>query len=119
MKRKHNPTLALLRTIECVDRVQSYIRASKELGVATPTVSATISTFERVMRRKLLIRLPGPQGIRMTEEGARLADAIRPLIPLIADAFENFKEDAPELDASEFEPAIKHVRRVRQRTRNP
>jgi hypothetical protein len=55
--------------------------------------------------------------MRMTEEGARLADAIRPLIPLIAETFEKSKEDAPELDASEFEPAVKHVRRVRQRTR--
>lgn len=41
----------------------------------------------------------------MTEEGARLADAIHPLFPLIAEALENFKENAPELDASQFEPA--------------
>ena len=64
-----------LRLLLEVARVGSFLRAAEGLGVATSTVSRRISALEAAVGERLLER--ASDGCRLTERGARFAEAAR------------------------------------------
>lgn len=83
-----------MRTIECVARQQEPHRTAEELQITVPTISALSRTFEESAWTDVLIRLPGSQGVRMNEAAARLVNAVRSLVPLIIEAFDEIGASA-------------------------
>lgn len=88
---RFRPTLALIRIIECVERHQNLHRVAEELNVKAPTISVAISTFERTSQANLIERPIRGRQIKLTEAGKRLALALRPLLPSLVEAFDDFR----------------------------
>lgn len=97
---RSRPTIALMRIIESVERHRSFAQAAGELGVKVPTISVAISTFEKASNRKLIDRTSWAGGVQMTEEGEKLAKALRPLLPPLLKAFDEFRVDSEYPDDS-------------------
>lgn len=68
-------TLAQLRSFEAVARLGAVGRAAKALHLAQPTVSTQLRELAAATGLRLLE--PEGRGVRLTEEGALLADAVR------------------------------------------
>jgi DNA-binding transcriptional LysR family regulator len=83
----------LLRTFEAVARLGSLTAASKALGVSQSTISRHLARLEERAGSPLLLRDP-PQ--RLTERGASLLAAVRPMVDAALVA-RSALEDTPEL----------------------
>jgi DNA-binding transcriptional LysR family regulator len=83
----------LLRTFEAVARLGSLTAASKALGVSQSTISRHLARLEEQAGSPLLLR-DAPQ--RLTERGASLLAAVRPMVDA-ALAARSALEDTPEL----------------------
>ncbi|HLL02498.1 MAG TPA: LysR family transcriptional regulator [Myxococcaceae bacterium] len=83
----------LLRTFEAVARLGSLTAASKALGVSQSTISRHLARLEERAGSPLLLR-DAPQ--RLTERGASLLAAVRPMVDA-ALAARSALEDTPEL----------------------
>ncbi len=83
----------LLRTFEAVARLGSLTAASKALGVSQSTISRHLARLEERAGSPLLLR-DAPQ--RLTERGASLLAAVRPMVDA-ALAARSTLEDTPEL----------------------
>jgi DNA-binding transcriptional LysR family regulator len=83
----------LLRTFETVARLGSLTAAAKALGVSQSTVSRHLARLEESAGSPLLLR---ESPLRLTERGASLLAAVRPMVDA-ALAARSALEDTPEL----------------------
>jgi LysR family glycine cleavage system transcriptional activator len=80
----HIPPMQALRAFEAAARAQSLSRAAEALSVTHGAVSHQIKALEASLGVRLIER--AGRGIRVTEEGARLASRLRVALAEIADA---------------------------------
>lgn len=76
-------TLDQLRTLDAIERRQSFTAAGKELGVATSAVSYAVSSLERVLRLRLFDRTG--HRAEMTDEGRRVLESGRGVLERAAE----------------------------------
>lgn len=72
--RLNSAALASLRFFEAVARLSSFSRAAGELSVTQGAVSHQVRYLEEALGCKLFYRLP--KQVKLTEEGARLAEVV-------------------------------------------
>ena len=80
------PPFAALRAFDAAARHLSFRLAADELGVTPTAVSHQIKQLEALAGRALFLRRN--RSVRLTEEGVRFAEAVRPALTSLATAFE-------------------------------
>jgi LysR family glycine cleavage system transcriptional activator len=80
----HTPPMQALRAFEAAARLQSLTRAAESLHLTHGAISHQIKALEASIGVRLVER--AGRGIRVTEEGARLATRVRAALAEIADA---------------------------------
>ena len=80
----HTPPMQALRAFEAAARLQSLTRAAESLHLTHGAISHQIKALEASIGVRLIER--AGRGIRVTEEGARLATRVRAALAEIADA---------------------------------
>jgi LysR family transcriptional regulator, low CO2-responsive transcriptional regulator len=83
-------TLAQLRSFETVARLRAVGRAAAQLHLAQPTVSSQLRELAAATGLQLLE--PEGRGVRLTDEGALLADTVRELYAV----WQRFEEELAE-----------------------
>jgi len=90
-----HPQLAQLTAFLAVAEHLSFRKAAVQVGIAAPTMSQTIRSFEDRLGVRLFNRTT--RSVALTEAGQRLLDEIKPVVEGIDHAFEsvNFFRDKP------------------------
>ena len=87
------PTLAQLRTFECIVRLGSFHAAARELGLTQPSVSQRVRELETALNTPLFIRR-GPR-VSLTAEGHALIDHARRLLDDATSIIARFRDRDP------------------------
>lgn len=85
--------LRQLKTFSEVARTGSFIKASKELGYAQPTVTTHIKQLESEFKVRLFERLG--HRIKLTQEGERLLNYVENIIKFSEDALTSVSSNGP------------------------
>ncbi len=92
------PSMRALRAFTLVAEQGSFVGAAARLGVSRSAVSHLVADLERQLGAPLFWR--GPDGIRLTDEGAALLQGLREPIDRIESALAGFRRDQREVRLS-------------------
>src|SRR5579871_2921491 len=87
------PPLNSIRAFEVAARHLNLTRAAEELGVTQGAISKQIISLEDYIGAQLFEREPG--GLRLTNEGGSLKEAIQPAFIMLAEAFMRYSRRPP------------------------
>src|SRR5690606_33741187 len=90
---KSMPPLNAIRAFEAASRHLNLSRAAEELGVTQGAISKQVIALEDFIGVQLFVREPG--GLRLTNEGGSLKEAIAPAFTTLAEAFSRYSRRAP------------------------
>lgn len=87
------PPLNAIRAFEVACRHLNLSRAAEELGVTQGAISKQVIALEDFIGAQLFVREPG--GLRLTNEGASLKEAIQPAFAMLGEAFARYSRRSP------------------------
>lgn len=87
------PPLNAVRAFEAASRHLNLSRAAEELGVTQGAISKQVIALEDFIGMQLFHREPG--GLRLTNEGGSLKEAIEPAFTTLSEAFARYSRRAP------------------------
>lgn len=87
------PPLNAVRAFEAASRHLNLSRAAEELGVTQGAISKQVISLEDHIGAQLFHREPG--GLRLTNEGGALKEAIEPAFTTLSEAFSRYSRRAP------------------------
>lgn len=87
------PPLEGLRYFECIARHGSITQAANELCLTQSAVSQKLLALEQRIGLPLFLRLP--RGLRLTEEGEKLFDAVSQALTLLRQGLQTLRAEAP------------------------
>jgi LysR family glycine cleavage system transcriptional activator len=87
------PPLNAVRAFEVASRHLNLSRAAEELGVTQGAISKQVIALEDFIGAQLFHRDPG--GLRLTNEGGSLKEAIEPAFTTLSEAFARYSRRAP------------------------
>lgn len=87
------PPLNAVRAFEAASRHLNLSRAADELGVTQGAISKQVIALEDFIGVQLFHREPG--GLRLTNEGGSLKEAIEPAFTTLSEAFARYSRRAP------------------------
>lgn len=87
------PPLNAVRAFETASRHLNLSRAAEELGVTQGAISKQVIALEDFIGAQLFHREPG--GLRLTNEGASLKEAIEPAFTTLSEAFSRYARRSP------------------------
>jgi LysR family glycine cleavage system transcriptional activator len=87
------PPLNAVRAFECASRHLNLSRAAEELGVTQGAISKQVIALEDFIGAQLFHREPG--GLRLTNEGGSLKEAIEPAFSMLGEAFSRYSRRPP------------------------
>lgn len=87
------PPLNAIRAFEAASRHLNLSRAAEELGVTQGAISKQVIALEDFIGVQLFIREPG--GLRLTNEGGSLKEAIAPAFTTLSEAFSRYSRRSP------------------------
>ncbi len=87
------PPLNAVRAFEAASRHLNLSRAAEELGVTQGAISKQVIALEDFIGVQLFHREPG--GLRLTNEGGSLKEAIEPAFTTLSEAFSRYSRRAP------------------------
>jgi LysR family transcriptional regulator, glycine cleavage system transcriptional activator len=87
------PPLNAVRAFEAASRHLNLSRAADELGVTQGAISKQVIALEDFIGAQLFHREPG--GLRLTNEGGSLKEAIEPAFTTLSEAFSRYSRRAP------------------------
>ncbi len=87
------PPLNAVRAFEAASRHLNLSRAADELGVTQGAISKQVIALEDFIGVQLFVREPG--GLRLTNEGGSLKEAIAPAFTTLSEAFQRYSRRAP------------------------
>ncbi len=87
------PPLNAVRAFEAASRHLNLSRAAEELGVTQGAISKQVIALEDIIGVQLFVREPG--GLRLTNEGGSLKEAIAPAFTTLSEAFSRYSRRSP------------------------
>ncbi len=87
------PPLNAVRAFEAASRHLNLSRAADELGVTQGAISKQVIALEDFIGVQLFVREPG--GLRLTNEGGSLKEAIAPAFTTLSEAFQRYSRRSP------------------------
>jgi LysR family glycine cleavage system transcriptional activator len=87
------PPLNAVRAFEAASRHLNLSRAAEELGVTQGAISKQVIALEDFIGVQLFVREPG--GLRLTNEGGSLKEAIAPAFTTLSEAFSRYSRRSP------------------------
>jgi LysR family glycine cleavage system transcriptional activator len=87
------PPLNAIRAFEAASRHLNLSRAAEELGVTQGAISKQVIALEDFIGVQLFVREPG--GLRLTNEGGSLKEAIAPAFTTLSEAFARYSRRSP------------------------
>jgi DNA-binding transcriptional LysR family regulator len=87
------PPLNAVRAFEVASRHLNLSRAAEELGVTQGAISKQVIALEDIIGVQLFVREPG--GLRLTNEGGSLKEAILPAFAMLTEAFSRYSRRSP------------------------
>ncbi len=90
---KPMPPLNAIRAFEVASRHLNLSRAAEELGVTQGAISKQVIALEDHIGAQLFVR--EPSGLRLTNEGGSLKEAIRPAFAMLGEAFARYSRRPP------------------------
>ena len=87
------PPLNAVRAFEAASRHLNLSRAAEELGVTQGAISKQVIALEDFIGAQLFHREPG--GLRLTNEGGSLKEAIEPAFTTLSEAFSRYSRRPP------------------------
>lgn len=87
------PPLNAVRAFEAASRHLNLSRAAEELGVTQGAISKQVIALEDFIGAQLFYREPG--GLRLTNEGGSLKEAIEPAFTTLSEAFSRYSRRPP------------------------
>jgi LysR family transcriptional regulator of beta-lactamase len=87
------PPLNAIRAFEVACRHLNLSRAAEELSVTQGAISKQVIALEDFIGAQLFVREPG--GLRLTNEGASLKEAIQPAFAMLSEAFGRYSRRSP------------------------
>jgi DNA-binding transcriptional LysR family regulator len=87
------PPLNAVRAFEAASRHLNLSRAAEELGVTQGAISKQVIALEDFIGVQLFVREPG--GLRLTNEGGSLKEAIAPAFTTLSEAFARYSRRSP------------------------
>jgi LysR family glycine cleavage system transcriptional activator len=87
------PPLNAIRAFEAASRHLNLSRAAEELGVTQGAISKQVIALEDFIGVQLFVREPG--GLRLTNEGGSLKEAIAPAFTTLSEAFSRYSRRSP------------------------
>jgi LysR family transcriptional regulator, glycine cleavage system transcriptional activator len=87
------PPLNAVRAFEAASRHLNLSRAAEELGVTQGAISKQVIALEDFIGAQLFHREPG--GLRLTNEGGSLKEAIAPAFSMLGEAFSRYSRRPP------------------------
>ncbi|HEX5005626.1 MAG TPA: LysR substrate-binding domain-containing protein [Hyphomonadaceae bacterium] len=87
------PPLNAIRAFEAASRHLNLSRAAEELGVTQGAISKQVIALEDFIGVQLFVREPG--GLRLTNEGGSLKEAIAPAFSTLSEAFARYSRRSP------------------------
>jgi LysR family glycine cleavage system transcriptional activator len=87
------PPLNAVRAFEAASRHLNLSRAAEELGVTQGAISKQVIALEDFIGAQLFHREPG--GLRLTNEGGSLKEAIEPAFTMLSEAFSRYSRRPP------------------------
>jgi LysR family glycine cleavage system transcriptional activator len=87
------PPLNAVRAFEVASRHLNLSRAAEELGVTQGAISKQVIALEDFIGLQLFFREPG--GLRLTNEGGSLKEAIEPAFTTLSEAFARYSRRSP------------------------
>lgn len=87
------PPLNAVRAFEAASRHLNLSRAAEELGVTQGAISKQVIALEDYIGAQLFIREPA--GLRLTNEGGSLKEAIEPAFTMLCEAFSRYSRRPP------------------------
>lgn len=87
------PPLNAVRAFEAASRHLNLSRAAEELGVTQGAISKQVIALEDFIGVQLFYREPG--GLRLTNEGGSLKEAIEPAFTTLSEAFARYSRRSP------------------------
>ena len=87
------PPLNAIRAFEAASRHLNLSRAAEELGVTQGAISKQVIALEDFIGIQLFVREPG--GLRLTNEGGSLKEAIAPAFTTLSEAFARYSRRSP------------------------
>lgn len=91
------PPANAVRAFETASRHLNLSRAAEELGVTQGAISRQVIALEDFIGVQLFVREPG--GLRLTNEGGSLKEAIEPAFTTLSEAFSRYSRRAPRSNA--------------------